>query len=171
MSKALSAKGQSASWSAQQKNVVRIFNLMAANDDDLMLLDDSSWHALPEQILCAEAVYERFAYFLLYTYEPDAKKADEFLDGSTAKNYLGSLINLAADKFKAVGTDATKRFFNCLDTASTSAEAKWLRGLKANIIRVNIERAKDSGKSIDRSESNLWAPRTLASHADRLNLH
>ena len=29
---------------------------------------------------------------------------------------------------KAVGSDATKRFFDCLDTNSTSEHAKWLRG-------------------------------------------
>ena len=83
MSKAVTSKGQSASWSAQQKNVIRIFDLFADDDEELSLLDQHSWHALGEEILCAAPVYERFAYFLLYTYEPDAKKADEFLDGST----------------------------------------------------------------------------------------
>ena len=141
MSKALTSKGQSTSWSAQQKNVVRIFDLMAEQDEELSLLEEHTWHTLPEQALCSPPVYERFAFFLLYTYEPDAKKADEFLDGSTSKNYLATLVNLAADKFKAVGSDASKRFFDCLDTNSTSPSAKWLRGLKANIIRISIERA------------------------------
>ena len=38
MSKALSSKGQSASWSSQQKNVIRIFDLMAEDDEELSLL-------------------------------------------------------------------------------------------------------------------------------------
>ena len=158
MSKALSSKGQSTSWNAQQKNVVRIFDLMAEQDEELALLEEHKWHTLPEQTLCAQPVYERYAYFLLYTYEPDARKADEFLDGSTSKNYLATLVNLAADKFKSVGGDASKRFFDCLDTNSTSPYAKWLRGLKANIIRVHIERAKRDGKLVDKSESKCCAP-------------
>jgi hypothetical protein len=119
------------------------------------VLEESSWHTLPERVLCSPPVYERYAYYLLYTYDSIAKKEDEFLDGSTAKNYLSTSINLAADKFKAVGSADSKRFFDCLDTNSTSASAKWLRGLKANIIRVHVERAKRDGKLVDKSESKL----------------
>ena len=39
MSKALPSKGFSPSWNSQQKNVVRIFNLMAAVDEELSQLD------------------------------------------------------------------------------------------------------------------------------------
>ena len=77
-------------------------------------------------------MYERFAYFLLHVYEPDQRKGKEHLDGSTTRNYLSIVIHLACDKFKAVGLDASKRFFDCLDTNSTSEFAKWLRGVKAN---------------------------------------
>ena len=162
MSKALPSKGFSPSWNSQQKNVVRIFNLMAAVDEELSQLDALDWHTFSEEILCSQPVYERFAYFVLYDYEADGKKADEYveadgdkkrLDGSTAKNYLSTLINLAADKFKANGSAASKQFFNCLDSNSTSEDAKWLRGLKANVVRVHIERAKNAGKVIDKSES------------------
>ena len=40
------------------------------------------------------------------------------LDGGTVNNYLGSIINLAADRFKAIGSDASKLFFMFLDTNS-----------------------------------------------------
>ena len=40
MSKALSSKGQSTSWNAQQKNVVRIFDLTAEQDEELALLEE-----------------------------------------------------------------------------------------------------------------------------------
>ena len=79
MSKALPSKGFSASWSTQQKNVVRIFNLMAAVDEELSQLDQAhDWHTFSEEILCSQPVYERFAYFVLYDYEADGKKADEY---------------------------------------------------------------------------------------------
>ena len=68
-------------------------------------------------------------------YKPDARKADERLDGSTAQKYLAIANHLACDKFKANGSDTTKRFLDCLDTNPTSEHAKWLRGLKTNIER------------------------------------
>ena len=79
-------------------------------------LDETSWHLLAESTLCSEDVYERFAFFMLHIYEPDARKAEERLDGSTARNYLAIAIHLACDKFKAIGSNTTKRFFDCLDT-------------------------------------------------------
>ena len=48
---ALSSKGQSASWNAQQKNVVRIFDIFAEQDDELSARK-YNWHVLPEEILC-----------------------------------------------------------------------------------------------------------------------
>jgi hypothetical protein len=175
MSKALSSKGQSASWSAQQKNVVRIFDLFAEQDDELSTLDTSTWHALPEQTLSEQGIYDRMAFYMLHLYEPDSKKGDERLDGSTVRNYLACLIHLAADKFKAVGTDATKRFFDCLDTNSTSQHAKWLRGLKTNIEREHFARFNAGGKKLDKSESVCLSlnrqPNALAlSHVSRLSL-
>ena len=149
---ALSSKGQSASWNAQQKNVVRIFDIFAEQDDELSARK-YNWHVLPEEMLCEPGIYDRFAFYMLNIYEPDSKRADERLDGSTVRNYLASAIHLAADKFKAVGSDATKRFFDCLDTNSTSQHAKWLRGLKTNIEREHFARASAAGKKLDKSES------------------
>lgn len=153
--KSLSSKGMSQSWSSQQKNVVRIFDLFAEQDDELQALEEHSWHALPEDVLSSPEVYERYAFFLMHIYEPDARKADERLDGSTARNYLACLIHLAADKFKAVGSDASKRFFDCLDTNSTSQHAKWLRGLKANIEREHFARVTAAGKKLDKRPTTL----------------
>ena len=161
LSKSLSAKGVSASWTGQQRNVVRIFDLFAEQDEELSTLDDKFWQSLPEATLCSADVYERFAFFMLHIYEPDARKADERLDGSTARNYLAIAIHLACDKFKAIGSDTTKRFFDCLDTNSTSEHAKWLRGLKANIEREHFARTNAAGKKLDKSES----ARSLSSNA------
>ena len=57
MSKALPSKGFSPSWNSQQKNVVRIFNLMAAVDEELSQLDALDWHTFSEEILCSQPVY------------------------------------------------------------------------------------------------------------------
>ena len=128
---------------------MRIFDLFIEQDDEL----SGVWEELSEETLCGRDVYERFAYFMLNVYEPDQRKGEEHLDGSTTRNYLAIAIHLACDKFKAVGSDATKRFFDCLDTNSTSEYAKWLRGVKANIERAHCERQDAAGKKLDKSES------------------
>ena len=152
--KSIGAGGSSRPWSNQKKNVVRIFNLFMEQDEELSSRAENTWHELSEEaLLCAPEVYERFAYYMLNVYEPDQKKGEEHLDGSTTRNYLAIAIHLACDKFKAVGSDATKRFFDCLDTNSTSEHAKWLRGVKANIERAHCERRDAAGKKIDKSES------------------
>ena len=157
LSKSIGAQGASASWSSAKKNVVRIFNLFIEQDEELSKCAEKTWHALPEEALCGPDIYERFAYYMLHVYEPDQRKGEEHLDGSTTRNYLSIAIHLACDKFKAVGSDATKRFFDCLDTNSTSQHAKWLRGVKANIERAHCERADTAGKKLDKSESMLPA--------------
>ena len=63
--------------------------------------------------------------------------------------YLGGLINLAADKFKANGSAAAKLFFTCVDENSTTEYAKWLRGLKKNVTREVVKRASTEGDVID----------------------
>ena len=110
-----------------ENNMIRILNLFSAQDEEL---DGVEWAALTEATLCAEPVYERFAAYLLHTYkiEPGSKNAGKPLDGGSVGNYLGSAINLAADRFRAVGADSSKLFFVFLDTKSTSGDAKWLRG-------------------------------------------
>ena len=141
------------SWKGQKKNVVRIFNLFLEQDEPYTPGAARNWDALSEEALCIPDVYERFAYYMLNVYEPDQRKGEEHLDGSTTRNYLAIAIHLACDKFKAVGSDATKRFFDCLDTNSTSEYAKWLRGVKANIERAHCERQDAAGKKLDKSES------------------
>ena len=149
----IGAQGASYTWTSQKKNVVRIFGLFIEQDEELSTGASTSWEELSEETLCGPDVYERFGYYMLNVYEPDQRKGEEHLDGSTVRNYLGIAVHLACDKFKAVGSDTTKRFFDCLDTNSTSEHAKWLRGVKANIERAHCERQDAAGKKIDKSES------------------
>ena len=172
LSKAIGAGGGSTSWTSQKRNVVRIFNLFIGQDEVFSTCAaGETWDALPEEELCARDVYERFAYYMLYVYEPDQRKGEEHLDGSTTRNYLAIAIHLACDQFKAVGSDATKRFFDCLDTNSTSEHAKWLRGVKANIVRAHCERADAAGKKLDKSESAPPSGSHLLLPAHRLPAH
>jgi hypothetical protein len=147
---ALCATGNSSSWNAAKTNVLRILNLFIAQDDEL----DGDWDSLPEDVLCAKQFYERLAYFLLHEYKipGGAKNAGLPLDGDTPMTYLNVAVNQAANKFRAAGTDATKGFFNCLDQKSTSQEAIWLRGLRANMKRAIFERAALAGAEMDKSE-------------------
>ena len=88
--------------------------------------DFGEWDKLPEDIVCAIPFYERLAHFLLnvYTIPTGVGNMGESLSGDTPKNYLGIAINQAADKWKAVGQDATKRFFSCQDEKSTSDQRR-----------------------------------------------
>ena len=93
LSKAIGAQGASVSWSSQKKNVVRIFNLFIEQDEELSKCAEKTWHALPEEALCGPDIYERFAYYMLHVYEPDQRKGEEHLDGSTTRNYLSIAIH------------------------------------------------------------------------------
>jgi hypothetical protein len=168
--KTIGAGGTSASWTGQKKNVVRIFNLFIEQDEELSTDRAKTWEALSEAALCSPDVYERFAYYMLNVYEPDQRKGEEHLDGSSTRNYLSIAIHLACDKFKAVGSDDSKRFFDCLDTNSTSEHSKWLRGVKANIERAHCERQDAAGKKLDKSESAPPSGSNSPSAAFRLEL-
>lgn len=101
----------------------------------------STWDALDEEVLCAHAIYERLAHFLVHVYKipKGVKNAGFPLACDSVKNYLGTAINLAASKFKAGGSVATKEFLFCLDTESSSDSATWLHKLKKKVQRVTFE--------------------------------
>ena len=127
-------EGTTADYLRQKASVKSIFDTFAKTDDSA--LNEVCWDALPEETLCSKPVYERFSYYLMHVHPngTDSKGNPRHgLDGSTATKYLGIMVNLAADKFKASGNIGdTKQFFSCLDKMSTSPEALWLRKLKSN---------------------------------------
>jgi hypothetical protein len=150
----IAGAGESARWTGTKQSVKKVFNEFAATDASE--LDGVSWDELPEETLCSNDVYESFAYYMMHVREngTDAKGKPKIgLDGSTAGNYLGIVINLAQDKFKANGSHEARQFFNCLDNKSSSPEALWLRKLKSNCTREHIERAKTTGEKLDKSAS------------------
>ena len=120
----ITGKGRSASWRGQHASVLKIINAFIEQDEAVR--DFGEWDKLPEDIVCAIPFYERLAHFLLnvYTIPTGVGNMGESLSGDTPKNYLGIAINQAADKWKAVGQDATKRFFSCQDEKSTSDQRR-----------------------------------------------
>mmetsp|Transcript_11867 Transcript_11867/g.25044 ORF Transcript_11867/g.25044 Transcript_11867/m.25044 type:complete len:409 (-) Transcript_11867:690-1916(-) len=159
----ISSKGVSATWTSAQRNTLRILDMFIMQD---MMLScrATSWGQLTESDLCEAGFYERFVYYLLHSYTigEGVKNAGEYLDGGSPKNHLQIALNLAADKFKAVGEPSTKLFFTCLDTNSTSQQARWLRGIKQNIKREVFERAQASGAEMDKSETPLYLKSHIA---------
>ena len=151
--------GRLRSWLTQKSNVARIFELFIAQDNELRcnLRGSNTWDVLDEEVLCAHPIYERLAHFLVHVYKipKGVKNAGFPLACDSVKNYLDTAINLAASKFKAGGSVATKEFLFCLDTKSSSDSATWLHKLKKKVQRVTFERAKVAGEQQDNSESKL----------------
>ena len=81
------------------------------------------WDELPETIVCARPFYERLSSYLVHKYvipSGKMKNAGFPLAELSARNYLGTAINRAGNKFHAGGSVATKDFCFCLDTKSSS---------------------------------------------------
>lgn len=155
----ITGAGATSGYLGQKGNVKNIFNTWA--ETDASELDGTTWDQLPEATLCSKDVYERFAYFMLHvhlngTHASGLPKLG--VDASTCGNYLGIIIHLAQDKFKANGSAEAKQFFSCLDKLSSSPEAIWLRKLKSNVTREHIDRAMISGTPLDKSASELPTP-------------
>ena len=152
MSVAITGAGESTSWLQQKSNVARIFSEFVQQDDELS--DD--WGLLSANTLCAAPVYERFTGFLVHTYliPKGVKNAGLPLACQSVLNYIGSLLNRAAIRFKTPGCDVfISEFFFCLDLKSGSESAKWLQKLKKKVIRVTFERDTKAGAQLDNSES------------------
>jgi hypothetical protein len=152
MSVAITGAGESTSWLQQKSNVARIFSEFVQQDDELS--DD--WNLLSANTLCAAPVYERFTGFLVYTYliPKGVKNAGLPLACQSVLNYIGSLLNRAASRFKTPGCAVfISEFFFCLDLKSGSESAKWLQKLKKKVIRVTFERDTKAGAQLDNSES------------------
>ena len=97
----------------------------------------SSWDELSEKTLCSEQIYEEYATWLTYHYKcpVGSKSANKFLAMRPLVNTFCTTINLAKSKFGATASNMAKLFFTCLDPNATTAAARWLRGMKANMRR------------------------------------
>lgn len=117
----------------------------------------SIWEELPESILCDKDIYGRLATFLTKVYKTETgKNKGEPLGLDSALGYLGSLLNQAKVKFKAVGSDKSKLFLTCMDENSTTDAGYWLKGLKKNITRDIFQKRVGSGEELDHSAEPIY---------------
>eukprot|EP00873_Tetraselmis_striata_P040941 jgi/Tetstr1/461205/TSEL_006342.t1 len=125
---ALTSIGQSDSQNASRNNVRRIYTLFAQSTDTPDKFKKyPEFHNLPEQLACSTDLYEQFSHFLVHVYKIEQRgpNCGQPLMFSSVLDYLGILVNMAADTYLATGTNDTKLFFTCLDINSTTRAAKW----------------------------------------------
>ena len=148
---ALTANGESDSWEEQKTNHLRIFELFRNSDPALLLLMPTAWDALPASLLCSQDVYNKFGHYLVHVYKIGARcdHGGNPLAIKVVLKVLSGMLNRARDKFFANGDALTREFFTCMDTKSSTLNAKWLGGLKKKIERICFERAMNGGNLTD----------------------
>ena len=132
---ALTANGESDSWEEQKTNHLRIFELFRNSDPALLLLMPTAWDALPASLLCSQDVYNKFGHYLVHVYKIGARcdHGGNPLAIKVVLKVLSGMLNRARDKFFANGDALTREFFTCMDTKSSTLNAKWLGGLKKKL--------------------------------------
>jgi hypothetical protein len=160
----MASDGQSGSIVKSRANADRIFELYQRSSDERRALYPGAWRELDETTLCDKDVYAGLAQFLVHEYKiaEGDRNAGQRLGCDGVLGIIGALISKAAAKFKATGTDATKLFFTCNSPKETTDAAVWLQGLKRNIRRETMNRARESGAELDESAPSLYLSHTRA---------
>ena len=156
------ATANSESTKATHKNVQRIFN-DEFRPSTAARQAHPVWAQLSESQACDFRLYDDFANFLAYEYL--IKSSDpvrNHLAIGSVLDYLGALIQCAANRFKAAGSAQTRQFFTCQDTGSSTDSGQWLRGLKDKIEKDLFKRAMENGEVMDHSATALCLPHTQA---------
>jgi hypothetical protein len=153
--KSLSSTGFSDSWVAQKGAAIKVFDEFRVSTPELQALYTKSFDKLPEEIVCRPVVYGQVFHYMLNVYHAKNKKDDDYLEVSTVVQYMSGLLNHAADRFKATGSDASKLFFTCLEPKANTESARWWVGMKKNAHRLGYKRSKDRGAPIDKSGTPL----------------
>ena len=87
----------SASWQKGQRDAVRIFNDFLKQDEEFEGTA-LTWENLGSDVLCGFEIYERFAFFLVYTYKISANRnTGSFLAEASALNHLGAVMQLGRE--------------------------------------------------------------------------
>ena len=150
-------QAHSHSWLGAQKNVVRIFDSkFRASSPARQQAYPLAWDAMSEAQICNPKLYEDFVRYIKDEYVIEGGRNNgEKLSVHSVMNYLGCLIQVAANRFKATGSDSSKLFFTCQDPSASTESAQWLRALKTSVQRDLFERAFTSGEQIDKSAPAL----------------
>lgn len=102
----VSSVGQSDKHNAARNNVRRIYALFTqAPDTGDKFKDFPNFQTLPEQLACSMELYEQFAHYMVHVYriEQQGPTYGQPLLFSSVLDYLGILVNMAANMYKANG--------------------------------------------------------------------
>ena len=80
-----------------------------------------------------------------------------------ARNHFSSMMWIAREHcFKKESelptgvSPSTRLFFSCTEPKSYSEEARWLRGVKDNIVRILFNKAMKNGENVDHSKDPVY---------------
>ena len=161
---ALTAVGSSAGWQQSKANVNRILDAFRISSAEHSALYPTALGELPTATLTSRKLYEAFGKYILYVYKASGPKAaastSEYLSAGSVVGYMSILLNAAADACRERaaehGQPASEFFKCCLDSKSSSPDAKWWRGLKHQAERVVFQRKKVAGDEMDQSASPIY---------------
>ena len=154
-------KGTSKPWLADKKNVLRVFGeFLQECSKQKLPFGSTPFEKLDHTTLCNRKLWEWFAGFLTQTYK---KPAGGALGIKTAKAYFSTMMHLARDQCVRLETENNKKvraetrlFFSCLIPKGTNEEARWMYGVKKNIVRFLFEVFKKTGETIDNSVQPVY---------------
>jgi hypothetical protein len=152
----IGSRGTSASTESGRTNALRVFDLFLQTPG-AGAWTNKRWADLPEEALTDQATYEAFAGYLTneYVIASESRNGGKHYSVDSITGIWSNSINLAAAKFKRASQHATL-FFTCLDPCSNTDDARWLKGVKANVRRICFERDSKSGEGIDHSCSPIY---------------
>ena len=158
------ATARSDSWLATQRNVERIFNdKFRTSSPERAAQYPTAWAELSERLVCCYSLYDDFAKYIAFEYKIEkGEYKGNFLSAGSVLDYLGCLIQIAANKHRASGLPETRLFFTCQDLNGTTDSARWLRGLRNNLQRDLFQRAMENGEKMDKSAYPLCLPELMA---------
>ena len=159
--RALSARGQSDSWTKKKQGVLRIFERFRNSSPEITELYPVGIASLDERTLTTMkgGIYEHFAQYIAndYIIEKGNKNAGKRLSYSVAADSFSTIINIAHERFEDSELPSTKAFFGCLaPSGARTASGRWLLGMKVQIKRILHQEAMKAGDVIDQSATPLY---------------
>ena len=115
------------------------------------------FESMTEEAICARPFWGEFAKYLEKDHICETGKSkNKNLAAGTALQYMSVLMNMAAAKYRHLGTDKTKLFFTEVFNDNTSEAGKWWFRLTGNLSRVIYQRTKRAGEDTDQSATPVY---------------
>jgi len=149
--------GVSASSLSYRATVLRVFDQFRGSSAARAARYPAAFACLPLATATHPGTYVDFSEYLRREYRAKSGRgAGKPLCLSTALGYLGCLLRASCAQHRHSGGLKAQLFFTCLDSASSTTAAHWLRGLKRSMRREMFERAKKEGAVMDHSATSLY---------------